>query len=101
LNNAKTTENKKDPAIFQLYVAGNTLISMKAIANVKAILENHFKNNYILDVLDIIQHPGLAITENVLAVPLLIRKHPLPEIQLIGDFTDPQKIVDDLRIVAK
>lgn len=96
----QTPENKINPAIFQLYVAGNTLISMKAVANAKAILENQFKHNYMLDVIDIYQHPELVKNQNILAVPLLIRKHPLPEIQLIGDFSDWQKAVDDLRIVS-
>jgi hypothetical protein len=43
----------------------------------------------------------LATTEEVLAVPYLIRKKPLPEIRMIGDFSDREKVIDELLILTK
>jgi circadian clock protein KaiB len=84
--------------IFELYIAGETPISLKAVLNTKAIFEKYYKNNYVLQVIDIYQDPALAIKENLVAVPLLVRKNPLPEIRMIGDFSDTQKVKNEFLI---
>jgi len=88
----KEKKTEKNEFIFELYVAGDTPISLKATINVKVIFDKYYKNNYDLQVFDIYKNPALAVKEGVLAVPLLIRKNPLPEIRMIGDFSDTQKV---------
>ncbi len=100
-SNQKNKNRKKGEFIFQLFVAGNTPISIKAISSIKAIFEKYYTDNYTLDVFDIYEYPGLATTEEVLAVPYLIRKQPLPEIRMIGDFSDREKVIDELLILTK
>jgi circadian clock protein KaiB len=46
-----------------------------------------------MEIIDVYQHPVLAKTENIIALPLLIKKRPLPERRLIGDMSDTQKLV--------
>ena len=84
--------------IFELYISGETPISLKAVLNAKAIFEKYYKNNYALQVFDIHQNPALAVKEDLVAVPLLIRKNPLPEIRMIGDFSDTQKVKNEFLI---
>ncbi len=91
--NEKKEENAK--FIFQLFVSNNSAVSSRAILNVKSILEKKYKDHYILDIIDIYENPGLAITEEVLAIPLLIKKFPLPEIRMIGDFSDTKKVLHE------
>ena len=96
-NSTSVTNEKKQITkfIFQLFVNNNSAVSLRAIVNVKAILQKNYKDNYILDIIDIYENPGLTITEEVLAVPLLIKKFPLPEIRMIGDFSDTKKVLHE------
>src|SRR3989337_4452131 len=74
--------------IFQLVVTGILPNSARAVVNIKAICEKYLKNRYELEVIDIYQQPALAITEDIIAIPVLIKKFPLPEQRLIGDLSD-------------
>lgn len=84
---------------FQLFVSGNSLGSVRAVINSKAIFEKYLKDSYILDIIDIQQQPSLALKENIIALPVLIKKTPLPEIRMIGDLTDTKKVLSDLLLV--
>jgi len=95
INNRKREKNE---FTFELYVAGDTPISLKAASNAKAIFDKYYKNNYALHLFDIYKNPALVARENIIAVPLLIRKNPLPEIRMIGDFSDIQQVKNEFLI---
>ncbi len=56
------------------------------------------KNNYTMHLFDINKNTALLERENIIAVPLLVRKSPLPEIRMIGDFSDMQKVKNEFLI---
>jgi circadian clock protein KaiB len=95
INNRKRETNE---FIFELYFAGDTPISLKAARNAKAIFDKYYKNNYALHLFDIYKNPAFVEKENIIAVPLLVRKNPLPEIRMIGDFSDMQKVKNEFLI---
>ena len=64
--------------ILRLYVSGSTLKSALAVENIKRICEQHLKNRYDLEVIDVYQQPNLAKDEQIVAVPTLIKRLPLP-----------------------
>lgn len=82
-----------DQYVFRLYVTGASPNSMRAIANTKSICEQHFRKNYDLEIIDVYQQPVVAYQENIIALPMLIKKHPLPERRLIGDMSDMEKVL--------
>jgi circadian clock protein KaiB len=88
--------------ILQLYIAGTTLQSTRAILNIRKICEEHLEGRYELEVVDISQHPALAIGEQIIAAPTLIRKLPLPLRRFIGDMSQTKRILlgVDLRAPA-
>ena len=59
--------------ILQLFVACILPNSTRAITNLKAICEKYLKGRYELEVIDIYQQPSLALTEDVLSIPLLVK----------------------------
>ena len=63
--------------VLRLYVSGSTLKSALAVENIKRICEQHLKNRYDLEVIDIYQQPNLARDEQIVAVPTLIKRLPL------------------------
>jgi circadian clock protein KaiB len=49
-----------------------------------------------LEIIDIYQQPDLAIGEQIIVIPVLIIKHPLPEKRIIGDLSNLEKILEIL-----
>jgi len=77
----------------RLYVAGMTQRSARAVANIKEICEEHLKGRYALEVIDIYQQPVLAKGDQIIAVPTLIKRLPLPLRRLIGDLSDRERVL--------
>jgi len=85
----------KKPAnyVLRLYVNRSTQKSMRAIANMKRVCEEHLHGHYDLEVIDIYQHANLARDEQIVAVPTLIKRLPLPLRRLVGDMSDLNKVL--------
>ena len=79
--------------VLRLYVSGSTLKSAMAVKNIKRICEQHLKNRYDLEVIDIYQQPNLARDEQIVAVPTLIKRLPPPMRRLIGDLSNLKKVI--------
>ena len=93
-------EKSKDfPYIFRLYITGASPNSSRAITNFKNICESYLKGQYELNIIDVYQQPQVAKTVDIVALPLLIRKMPLPERRLIGDMSDGEKVRKSLGIL--
>ncbi|HJS55883.1 MAG TPA: circadian clock KaiB family protein [Chitinophagaceae bacterium] len=87
-----------DPYIFRLYVTGASPNSLRAIANTKNICEEYLNEKYELQIIDVHQQPLIAAEENIVALPLLIKKSPLPEKRLIGDMSDIERVLKSIGI---
>ena len=87
-----------DPYVFRLYVTGASPNSLRAIANTKNIFEEYLNENYELEIIDVHQQPLVAMEENIIALPLLIKKHPLPEKRLIGDMSDIGRVLKSIGV---
>jgi circadian clock protein KaiB len=85
----------------RLYVAGENPKSLRAIGNVRRICEEHLAGRYELEVVDLHQNPVLAKGEQIVAVPTLIRKLPVPLQKLIGDMSDTDSILVGLGLRLK
>lgn len=97
--NGDTESSVKEKYVLKLYVTGMLPNSAHAVVNIKAICERYLKDRYELEVIDIYQQPLLALTEEIIAIPLLIKKHPLPEERLIGDMSDIEKVLKGLHLI--
>jgi circadian clock protein KaiB len=82
--------------ILRLYVAGQTPKSVNAIVNLKRICEENLKGQYELEVVDLYQQPQLAQGEQIIAVPTLIKKSPLPVRRIIGDMSKADRVLSGL-----
>jgi circadian clock protein KaiB len=82
----------------RLYVASMTPSAKRALSNIKMICEEHLEGRYSLDVVDLLEHPGLAEGEQIFAVPTLVRKLPPPLRKIIGDFTKTEQVLVGLDI---
>lgn len=79
--------------ILRLYVTGLTPRSLKAISNLKRFCEEHFPDDYELEVIDIYKNPNAAREANVIAAPTLIKKLPEPLRRFVGDLSNTHKLL--------
>lgn len=82
-----------------LYVAGKTEKSTRAIRNLEKYCQDELKDNYTVEIIDLLVHPHLAEGEQIIAVPTLIKKLPAPIRILVGDLSDKIKVLVGLNIV--
>lgn len=87
--------------VLRLYVNRSTLKSKLAITNIKRMCEEHLNKRYQLEVIDIHDHANLARTEQIVAVPTLIKRLPLPLQRLVGDMSDLNKVLFGLDLRAR
>ena len=86
--------------VFRLYITGASPNSSRAITNLKAFFEKYLKSRYDLQIIDVYQQPQIAKSVDIIALPLLIKKFPLPERRLIGDMSNSEKIFKSLNLAS-
>jgi circadian clock protein KaiB len=84
---------KEDFWELKLYVAGQTERSIRAFANLKRICEEHVKSKYRIEVIDLLKNPHLARGDQILAIPTLVRKLPVPMRKIIGDLSNTERVL--------
>ena len=92
------TQQKEETYELRLYIAGNTPKSATALRNLKRYCEEHLKDQYVIEVIDLLVQPQLAEGDQILAVPTLVRKFPEPVRKIIGDLSNEEKVLVGLNI---
>ena len=85
----------------RLYVAGQTVKSIEAFANLKKICEEHLQGRYRIEVIDLLENPQLAEGDQILAIPTLVRKLPPPIKKIIGDLSETERVLIGLDIRSR
>jgi circadian clock protein KaiB len=91
---SRTPGRKRAGADFyelRLYVAGQTSRSLAALGNLKSICEEHLQGRYRIEVIDLLEQPQLARGDQILALPTVVRKLPVPIRKLVGDLSDTER----------
>jgi len=89
-------ENKTTEYELRLFITGATPNSVRAVNNLKQICDHHLKDRYSLEIIDVYQQESIAEQEQLVALPLLIKKLPLPERRMIGDLSNTEKVLKGL-----
>lgn len=79
--------------VLQLYVAGSNPRSLKAVENLRRILERHMPGQYELRVVDIYRSPDAAEESQIVAAPTLVKELPLPLRRVVGDLADEGQVL--------
>ncbi len=82
-----------------LFIAGTTPLSARALANVVAICEEQLAGRYDLTVVDVYQEPQRAAESQIVAIPTLLKRKPLPLRRLIGDLSDRDAVLRGLELL--
>jgi circadian clock protein KaiB len=82
----------------RLYVAGSTPRSSIALRNLKRLCEEHLVGHYRIEVVDLTKNPHLGQTDQIIALPALVRKGPFPIRKIIGSLSDTERVLASLDI---
>ena len=83
----------------KLYIAGRTLRSNTAVANLNTICQEYLKGRYRITVIDLKQHPEIAFKKQIVATPTVIKELPLPLRKIIGDLSQKERVLAGLDLI--
>jgi len=92
------TDNEDKRYILRLFVTGASPNSIRAVTNTTKICEKYLNGRYELEIIDVHQQPGIAASEDLIAIPMLLKKLPFPERRMIGDMSDTNKVLRALEL---
>ena len=84
----------------RLYVAGQSPRSISAISNLRRICEEHIPGRYELEIIDLVRNPALAKADQIVAIPTLIKKLPIPVGRIIGDLSATDRVLVSLELIS-
>ena len=87
--------------VLRLYVAGKTRKAVAALNNLKSICDDQLSGRYRIEVIDLLENPRLARDNQILAVPTLVRKLPLPVRKIIGDLSNTERVLVGLDLIER
>jgi circadian clock protein KaiB len=95
---ASSKEERTENYILRLFVSGNSHKTEVVLKEIYQFLERDLGHPYTLKVIDILQHPEEAETNQISATPTLVRISPLPVRRIVGELGDRQRVVEILAI---
>src|SRR5512133_1935087 len=101
IRNSEGSKGNPDQWILRLYVAGQSAKCSTAFTNLKRICETELKGKYSIEVIDLLENPQLSREHQILAIPTLVRKLPVPVRKIIGDLSDTEKVLVGLDIKVR
>jgi circadian clock protein KaiB len=97
---AKAINRRSDPESppsesweLRLYVAGATPRSTTALENLKKICEEYLDGKYSIEVIDLLRDPKQARSDQIVALPTLVRRLPEPVRKIIGDLSNTERVL--------
>jgi len=97
----RTTLIPEQKIVLQLFVSGMSIKSMEAIQDIKRLCDEHLKDYFELEIIDIYKNPTLLSEQHIVFSPSLVKHLPLPRKVLIGNFSDTDKVIKALGIQFK
>jgi len=81
---------------FRLYVAGDAPNSAQAQDNLVELCETYLPDRYQIDIVDVLKVPVLALKDNILMTPTLLKLSPTPVRRIVGALSHRQTVLDTL-----
>ena len=81
---------------FRLYIAGDAPNSVQAKANLLALCQTYLPERHEIEVVDVLKAPMLALKDNILMTPTLLKLAPAPVRRIVGALSQMQTVLDTL-----
>lgn len=94
----RKSEGQEEKWELRLYTAGQTPKSLAAVKNLRKVCEEHLAGRYEIEIVDLLKNPRLAKDHQIIAIPTLVRKLPVPIRKIIGDLSDTDRTLVGLQL---
>jgi len=84
----------------RLYVMNWEPRSAAAMANLKQLCEQYLVGKYKIRVVDLIKTPHRSQEDQILAIPTVVRRSPLPEKRVIGTLSNAEAVAVALEMAG-
>ena len=85
----------------RLYIIGQSARAQQAFGRLEEIMDNNFKGEYTLEVIDLLERPQLAEEEKIMAAPTVVKNLPLPIRKIVGDLSDEKQVLVGLDLASE
>jgi circadian clock protein KaiB len=86
--------------VMVLYITDSGPNSVRAVANLQAICKEHLKDNFRLEIIDVLQYPLRALADGIVVTPSLAKLSPLPVATVVGNLSDKNGVLRALGILG-
>ena len=105
MRNKKTDRGAFPPetatvVVLCLYIANSAPNSVRAVANLEAICKEHLKDNFKLEIVDVLEYPLRALADGILVTPSLNKVSPSPAAKIVGNLSDKGSVLRALGIIG-
>ena len=87
--------------VLKLFVAGHAPNSVRAIRNLKKLLDNDVPGLCNLQIIDVLRNPQRAADYEIVATPTLIRTLPPPPRRVVADLSEQDKVLRRLELAPR
>jgi len=87
---------KPDIFEFCLYIAGDTLNSGQAVANLRTICQTYLPGKYKIELVDVFKDPDRALDERMFMTPTLLKLGPAPVERIVGNLSNTNLVLQAL-----
>lgn len=99
IGRAENPEDEDGHWVLRLYIAGQTPKSVAALANLQRLCRSRLPLGYEIEIVDLLERPELARMDQVVAIPTLVRRLPMPMKKIIGDLSNNEKVLRGLEVL--
>jgi circadian clock protein KaiB len=85
---------------FRLYIAGDTVNSGQAVANLNAICRTYLPDRHEIELVDVFREPKRAFEDRIFMTPALIKLEPSPTERIIGTLSHTELVLQTLGLGA-
>ncbi len=83
--------------VLKLFVNSGGASSKRALAHLSDLV-TQLGGESSVEVIDVLDHPDLALDHHIVATPTLVRTSPLPQYRIVSDLTEIKKILSWLNL---
>lgn len=80
----------------RLYVAGQSPRSLAAVKNLNRLVR--VVGRCRIEIVDLLAYPEHALRDQIIAIPTLVKRWPLPPLRVVGDLSDMEYVVAGLEL---
>ena len=101
MNEVNQVDTENDLWVLRLYVAGQSPKAITALKNLKKICKEQLNGKFTIEVIDLLENPQLGADDQILALPTLVRKLPVPVRKIIGDLSNTERVLVGLDLLPQ